>query len=138
MPLLSIIPAVSKISLSTANSEPTLLLATRQTKSAKLYDPIYSKLVHTTEEHQRELDEIIQTVNAGGNVKHQQAHLGRIIDSYPCPNALLACTELSLLMPINSNKRIVDSLESLAEAAYLVSSNQRDLESFAGESNDTN
>lgn len=132
--VLSIPSAVSN-SLKELSAEKTLFLATRQTQQSGIYDWVFSRNqcepVSLEDPDQDALDDIIRLANPGGAVDSLCDRLLAIIKRYPSSKTVLfACTELSLLLPLMKNVTVVDSLESLADATYLVSSGQRELTSY--------
>lgn len=133
--VLNIVSTVSASLAGIAEKTRILFLATRQTQSSGIYDRIFTRFrsepISLTNSDQETLDEIIQQANAGGPLGHLSNRLSELINKYDSPDViLLACTELSLLFPSTESCAVVDSLESLAEATYLVSSGQRDLASY--------
>jgi aspartate racemase len=131
MGFLSIVSVVSKVKVPALTGRHVLLLSTRQTRFTGLYAEVFHrkrwKPVFLTESDQDMLDTVILRANAGGVAANLRTTLTNIVKSYPTEGVLLGCTELSLLLPINVDRCVVDSLEELADATYLVSSAQRDI-----------
>jgi aspartate racemase len=134
--VLSISSSVSESIMKLDGGRRILYLATRQTQSSGIYDRVFDenhcKPILLGDADQDMLDDIIRQANAGGRLEHLGDDLLGIIERYPSNQTVLfACTELSLLVPFMKDFSVVDSLESLAEATYLVSSGQRDLSAYS-------
>ncbi len=129
--VLSIINAVLQYPTELLKQKRVLFLSTRQTRSAGIYKVVFAKATSTpvflSDSDQNKLDDIIQNANSGGMLTSLSTSLSELVERYDRDAVLLACTELSLLLPLAGSHAIVDSLEALAEATYLVSSGQRNL-----------
>jgi aspartate/glutamate racemase len=129
--MLSIVNAVMKIEADRLRGKRVLFLSTRQTQIARLYDQMFSltraQQVLLTQPDQAKLDDLIEKANAGGTLDDLKPSLSDIVTKYNSDVVLLACTELSLFLPITTSKPIIDSLGALAEATYSVSSRETDI-----------
>jgi len=116
-------------------SEPTLFLSTRQTRAAGVYplgnESLRGRVVFPSESDQRLIDRIIREVNAGKVTDTLLRLLESVVLRYQVEAVLLACTELSLLRPLDVSYRVLDSLEALASATFRVSSGDRPLSDYA-------
>lgn len=133
--VLTIASAVSDSLKECFQRRRTLFLATRQTQTSGMYDCVFGQnqceSLSLKGPDQDTLDDIILKANAGGELNSLCDRLLDVVKMYPATETvLLACTELSLLFPLITSLTVVDSLESLAEATYLVSSGQRSLSSY--------
>ena len=94
-------------------------------ESAGAYDPVLrrvgARLVSLAARDQEDLDAIILQSNGGGRLTGMRARLVRIVERYNPQVVFLACTELSLLLPMPRFHNVVDSLDALANATFKVS-----------------
>ena len=129
--VLNIVNAVWQSYAELLKTKRVLFLSTRQTRNAGIYNVVFAESCSTpifiNETDQYKLDKIIQDANSGGMLEALSTSLSKLVERYDSEAVLLACTELSLLLPLAAGHIIVDSLEALAEATYLVSSGQRNL-----------
>jgi aspartate/glutamate racemase len=134
LPLLNIVDAVRVHGMHLLSEKRVLFLSTRQTLSSNIYDLLleqtHAEVVLLSEGDQVKLDAVIASANAGGALDSLQPEFMRVLDGYEFDTVLLACTELSLFLPMEQYV-CVDSLEALAQAAFLVSSGQGTLADYS-------
>lgn len=135
IPILSIISALDVLYGHKLQNKKVLFLSTRLTKKSNIYMEFTKKnnikFLYLDTIDQNKLDEIILEINGGVKNKIiKQKYLKMIAAKYKVNSILLACTELSQLYFNSVNLQIIDSLEALSEATYLVSSQIMEIGSF--------
>jgi aspartate racemase len=125
--ILSIVDSVWKTRGAKLEGRKILVLSTAQTKTSGIYDELFSKanveVKFVRNVDQTILDDIILEVNAGSNLEDAATKIRSLIARYDYDVLFLACTELSLLVSSDlgmDRGRIIDSLEALVEATFLV------------------
>lgn len=134
IPILNIVAATAISGPRPTVGSEVLFLATRQTQNSGIYSRWFQSVgavpLFPSKSDQIQLDELILSVNSGHVPRSSRWRLRQLVSRYKTRAVLIACTELSLLLPLGGEVMVIDTLESLAEATYQVSSRQKQISIF--------
>ncbi len=113
-------PAAAIIKAEQVGSERPLILCTRGTRDARVYQNRSRQLScqFPDETGQELVDKIIAGIKAGGEPSLIAVELDKLTTVNSCDSVIIACTELSLVVPFleNSSKPIIDAMQALIES----------------------
>lgn len=119
IPILSIVDACLE-ALKTKNAKRLLLLATKGTYHAKIYQKLntHYTLLEPTDDDKNTLMQLIYDGAKKGQIKTNAKPLEALIKHYNADISLLSCTELPLFLPYFQEKQnILDASAALAQYA---------------------